>query len=169
MAHEVYHGMMKLGGERLELREECEVVAATWREAAAGDGSSDGDGGDFEVSFDDGASAAYDLIWLATGGDLDVAVHPLLGAVHSQHPIPLATGLPELQPDLTWDAGVPLHVLGGFAQLQLGPDALNLAGCRAGSVRVATALRPALGRPAVPTDSGKPSGTAKRGARAGGK
>ena len=142
-----------------------------------GDGGGDGGGGggggdgDFDVSFDDGTSAAYDLIWLATGGDLDVAVHPLLGAVHSQHPIPLANGLPELQPDLAWDAGVPLHVLGGFAQLQLGPDALNLAGSRAGSVRVATALRPVLGRPAVPTDSFGIAcrSASKRGARAGGK
>ena len=94
---------------------------------------------------------------------------PPTGAVHAQRAIPLAAGLPQLQPDLAWAADVPLYVLGGFAQLQLGPDALNLAGSRAGSVRVAAALRPALGRPAVPANSGKPSGTAKRGARGAGR
>ena len=49
------------------------MVSATWQAEAEG-------GGAFEVSFDDGASASYHLIWLATGGDLDVALHPLLGA-----------------------------------------------------------------------------------------
>ena len=34
--------------------------------------------------------------------------------------------------------------MGAFAQLQLGADALNLAGCRAGSVLVAKALRRVL-------------------------
>ena len=39
--------------------------------------------------------------------------------------------------------------MGAMAQLQLGADALNLAGCRAGSVLIARALRPYLrGEPA---------------------
>ena len=168
MAHEVFHGMIGLGaaGSRLTLKQECEVSSARWRDAAdAGDDDGGGGGGHFEVNFDDGSGGAYDLIWLATGGDLDVSHHPLLAYIHEQRPISLANGLPELQPDLAWAADVPLYVLGGFAQLQLGPDALNLAGCRAGSVRVATVLRPALGLPDAPTDSGKPSGATKRGAK----
>ena len=48
-----------------------------------------------------------------------------------------------LQPDLAWDAGCPLHVMGAFAGLQLGADALNLAGARSGGVIVARALREA--------------------------
>ena len=45
-----------------------------------------------------------------------------------------------LQPDLAWDAHCPLYVMGAFAMLQLGPDALNLAGARSGGVAVARAL-----------------------------
>ncbi len=34
-----------------------------------------------------------------------------------------------------------MYIMGALAQLQLGPDALNLAGGRHGAVRIATALR----------------------------
>ena len=40
-------------------------------------------------------------------------------------------------------AAGPCYVMGAFAQLQLGADALNLAGARSGSVLIARAL---LGR-----------------------
>ena len=50
----------------------------------------------------------------------------------------------QLKSDLSWDDDWPVYVMGAFAQLQLGADALNLAGCRAGSVLVAKALRPVL-------------------------
>ena len=39
---------------------------------------------------------------------------------------------------------MPLFVMGAFAQLQLGPDSLNLAGARSGSVIIARALKAAL-------------------------
>ena len=53
-------------------------------------------------------------------------------------------GLPLLQDDLSWAEGCPLYVMGAFAMLQLGPDALNLAGARSGGVIVARALASAL-------------------------
>ena len=75
---------------------------------------------------------------------IDVSREPLLGGVLAQRPIEVVGGLPVLTDELAWDDATPLYVLGGFAQLQLGPDALNLAGARAGTVRVARALRPQL-------------------------
>jgi len=55
-------------------------------------------------------------------------------------PIETAGGLPLLQADLSWAADCPLYVMGAFAQLQLGADALNLAGARSGGVLVARRL-----------------------------
>eukprot|EP00962_Isochrysis_galbana_P013087 scaffold3741_cov114-Isochrysis_galbana.AAC.7 len=98
------------------------------------------------VGFDDGSFGSFDLIWLATGGEMDLSLVPLFHQMLHQRPIPVVGGLPALQPDLSWDHGCPLHVMGAFAQLELGADALNLAGCRAGSVRIAKALRPLLRR-----------------------
>ena len=96
------------------------------------------------VTFDDRSVGDFDRVWLATGGELDVSREPLLGGVLAQRPIEVVGGLPVLTDELAWDDATPLYVLGGFAQLQLGPDALNLAGARAGTVRVARALRPQL-------------------------
>ena len=92
------------------------------------------------VRFDNGRMQRYDHIWLATGGDFDVDLVPILASLYAQYPIECVDGLPALQDDLSWAHNVPLYVMGAFAQLQLGPDALNLAGARSGSVIVATAL-----------------------------
>ena len=62
---------------------------------------------------------------------------PIFASLLLQRPIPVTAGLPHLQPDLKWDEKCPLHVMGAFAQLQLGADALNLAGARSGGVIVA--------------------------------
>ena len=122
------------------------MASAVWRGAAdTGGGELDMDTeGALEVGFDDGSSGSFDYIWLATGGDMDLALVPIFRRMLEQKPIPVVGGLPALQPDLSWDASCPLYVMGAFAQLELGADALNLAGCRAGSVRVAKALRPLL-------------------------
>ena len=53
----------------------------------------------------------------------------------------LLPGLPVLQPSLRWSHACPVYVMGPYAQLQLGPDALNLAGSRSGSCRIDTAIR----------------------------
>ena len=143
-------------GGRFELLEEVSVEDAEW--VAAGDGGDGGGGGGGDgggddggggggcvhVTFDDRSVGDFDRVWLATGGELDVSREPLLGGVLAQRPIEVVGGLPVLTDELAWDDATPLYVLGGFAQLQLGPDALNLAGARAGTVRVARALRPQL-------------------------
>ena len=93
-----------------------------------------------EVRFEDGSMARFDLVWLATGGNFDLELVPLLASLNAQRPIQVVDGLPDLQRDLSWAPGVPLYVMGAFAQLQLGADALNLAGARSGSVVVARAV-----------------------------
>ena len=145
---------------RARILEEVEVSTAMWRPKQEGGaskargfkqgepvGSAAGSAGSAEslfewrVGFDDGSSGRFDCIWMATGGELDCTLVPLLADLLSQWPIPVVRGLPALQADLSWDRECPVHVMGAFAQLQLGADALNLAGCRAGSVIVARTIR----------------------------
>jgi hypothetical protein len=52
--------------------------------------------------------------------------------------------LPVLTPSLRWSPTEDIFVVGALAAVQLGPDAGNLAGARAASVRVAACLRPLL-------------------------
>lgn len=88
-----------------------------------------------------GRSVECDVMWLSTGGVVELNEYPILRAFHAKEPTQIAGGLPVLQGDLAWKEGCPLYVMGALAQLQLGPDALNLAGGRHGAVRVATAIR----------------------------
>lgn len=125
---------------RLDILEEVEVSEASWRPHEPGGKPDGAGGGQIVVGFDDGRDAAFDYVWLATGGNLDLGLVPILASMHTQRPIDTANGLPVLRPDLSWDAGCPLYVMGAFAQLELGADALNLAGARSGSVLVAKAL-----------------------------
>ena len=97
-----------------------------------------------EIRFDDNSTSIFDDIWLATGGVLDMNLVPLLALFKSHWPIPEFEGLPLLQPDLSWDVKCPLYIMGAFAQMELGPDALNLAGARSGSVLIAKSLIPFL-------------------------
>ena len=120
---------------RFTLLEGVEVNEAHW----VGDGEG-GASGEVRVEFDDGGGGRYDFVWLATGGNLDLGLVPLLASLLAQRPIETAGGLPLLRPDLSWDSGCPLYVMGAFAQLQLGADALNLAGARSGGVIIARAL-----------------------------
>jgi hypothetical protein len=46
----------------------------------------------------------------------------------------------EIGADLQWREDCPLHVMGAYAALQLGPDALNLAGARVGAERLVELL-----------------------------
>ena len=133
-------------------------------DGGVGGGSTDGNGndglacdsgggadGEIVVSFEDGGTGTFDFVWLATGGALDLSLVPVLASLQSQRPIATSSGLPQLQPDLSWDPKCPVHVMGAFAQLQLGPDALNLAGARSGGVLVARAiLADGLGTKAAP-------------------
>ena len=146
MSDEVYHDLLSEdgssgggrsgggGGGRLELLEEAEVGEAWWQ----ADGGAAG--GHVAVRLVGGRRADVDFVWLATGGSPDLARVPLLASLLRQRPVPTAGGLPVLQPDLAWDAACPFFVMGAFAGLELGPDALNLAGARSGGVLVARAL-----------------------------
>eukprot|EP00750_Incisomonas_marina_P012802 INCI17161.6.p1 GENE.INCI17161.6~~INCI17161.6.p1 ORF type:complete len:587 (-),score=98.54 INCI17161.6:960-2720(-) len=131
-----------LGGEEpaVIVQENVEVEGAMWI------GAEDSSGGKpcWEVYFDDGERREFDQIWLATGAVLDVEQDPVLGSVMKQWPIATERGLPVLQPSLRWRRDCPLYVMGPYAQLQLGPDALNLAGSRSGSCRIDTAIRPMI-------------------------
>eukprot|EP00940_MAST-03C_sp_MAST-3C-sp2_P000349 g349.t1 len=113
------------------LVEETEVVQAHWVSSPKEN---------ITVRFDNGDLSQFDLVWLATGGMLDLELVPIFSSLLKQHPIRCVDGLPVLQDDLAWAENVPLYVMGAFAQLQLGADALNLAGARSGGVLVARAL-----------------------------
>jgi len=55
-------------------------------------------------------------------------------------PIEEYGGAPAIQTDLRWSPGTDAFVLGAYGALQLGPDAVNLAGARRGSRLVAKEL-----------------------------
>ena len=139
------------GRAPLEVLEEVEVSEATWHEdmeAYTGDSGAMrlGGPGEIRVKLDDERTRSYDMVWLATGGNLDLSLVPIFSSLMAQRPIGACSGLPLLQPDLSWDADCPLYIMGAFAMLQLGPDALNLAGARSGGVIVAKALLEATKR-----------------------
>eukprot|EP00939_MAST-03C_sp_MAST-3C-sp1_P001123 g1123.t1 len=131
---DVFESLLEEGRRRgrgsLTLAEATEVVQAHWMESS----------GDICVRLESGDLEHFDFIWLATGGNLDIGLVPLFASLQQQHAIPIVDGLPALQRDLAWAKGIPLYVMGAFAQLELGADALNLAGARSGGVVVARAL-----------------------------
>lgn len=86
----------------------------------------------------------FDRIWCATGSDVRLEKHPLLGGLLAQRPIETCNGFPCLTPDLAWDEGCELYVLGAPAALRLGPDAFNLLGARTSAARVAHVLQERL-------------------------
>jgi hypothetical protein len=100
----------------------------------------------WRMTLSDGDSLDCDLVILATGTAVDVASNPLFQELLAAcpPPAPLAGGLPVLDSDLRWAPGVPLHCMGVLAALQLGPDALNLAGAVGGARRLYPLLREAL-------------------------
>ena len=132
MSEDVY-ASLRACSSQIQLAEATTVVQAEWRSTGGSDGA-------IHIRFDDGAVACFDYVWLATGGNVDMTLVPILSSLQKQHPIVCVDGLPSLRHDLAWAEGVPLYVMGVFAQLQLGADALNLAGARSGSVVVAKAL-----------------------------
>ena len=128
---DVYRAMCESCSSHLNVLEECEVVQAHWVSSL----------NEIHVRFDGVHDISqFDYVWLATGGTLDLSLVPIFASLQSQHPIDTVEGLPVLQDDLSWAEDIPLYIMGVFAQLQLGADALNLAGARSGSVLVARAL-----------------------------
>eukprot|EP00438_Fugacium_kawagutii_P028018 Skav236489 [mRNA] locus=scaffold1440:252119:253423:+ [translate_table: standard] len=83
-----------------------------------------------------------DYLICATGASMDVASDPLLGGLQEVHPLPLHGGLPVLTESLQWGS-LPVHLMGNLAALELGPDAVNLAGATRGAFRISKALEAA--------------------------
>ena len=143
---------MQRSGRGLELMQHTQVLDAKWKFDGNGDGngSDDGDGEWLlHVREDCCASGAgsgsgsrdgtlkADAIWLATGHRIDVAAAEPLRSLRRLRPQPAEhDGLPELTPSLRWDEATPLYVSGSLSALQLGPDALNLAGAGLSAARI---------------------------------
>lgn len=68
----------------------------------------------------------------------DVCAEPLFKDLYEHFPIPVEGGLPAVDIDLRWCRGVEVYVTGAYASLQVGPEALNLAGAKAASERIYT-------------------------------
>ena len=103
-----------------------------------------GDGGacgHFEVFLDDDTDLRAERIWLATGSLPGVEDDPLFERLLAEHPVSVRNGFPELTRTLRWSRDVPLYLMGGLAALQLGPDAVNLAGGLRGALRVSDELK----------------------------
>ena len=82
-----------------------------------------------------------DWVCLCTGSALDIDMDPLLKNVRQHLPSDSVNGLPLLDSSMRWHPDWDMFVLGAYASLQLGPDALNLAGARRGAARVVPHLR----------------------------
>ncbi|GAA5950415.1 hypothetical protein JCM3765_004537 [Sporobolomyces pararoseus] len=82
-----------------------------------------------------------DYLVCSTGSKLSIDESlPFLDNIQRQFPIEKVGGLPCLTESLQWSKEVPLFMVGAFSMLELGPDALNLSGCRTGAERVAHRL-----------------------------
>ena len=117
----------------LSLYENCEVTSAVWK-------------GDFwQVKCSNSALHDYFIhqeinrIWLATGTQLDITAHPILGEVLAQYPIQVVNGLPALDEHLRWP-GCDLFLMGPWTALQVGPVARNLFGAKLACDRIVPAL-----------------------------
>ena len=139
------------------VREHTEVRAASWIDGPAdhhhhhnpnpdpdveqGGSCTAGAGGHFEVFLDDDTDLRAERIWLATGSLPGVEDDPLFEQLLAEHPVSIRNGFPELTSTLRWSRDVPLYLMGGLAALQLGPDAVNLAGGLRGALRVSDELK----------------------------
>lgn len=101
----------------LQICENCQIRQALWST------------GQWRILCHEGRCLLADRIWLATGHNLGVSLHPLLRQLHKQQPIKLVEDWPVLSDDLRWP-GTNVHFMGGLAALRLGPAARNLFGAR---------------------------------------
>ncbi|MEO0648446.1 MAG: FAD-dependent oxidoreductase, partial [Cyanobacteria bacterium J06650_10] len=118
---------------RVFLYEQCQVTRAVWQEDH------------WQVQCDNStvhdcfAHQSVDRIWLATGTEQNIAVHPLLQEVMEQHPADIVHGLPVLDQYLRWP-GCELFLMGPWTALQVGPVARNLFGAKLACARIVPAL-----------------------------
>ncbi|KAK9768241.1 hypothetical protein K7432_001263 [Basidiobolus ranarum] len=95
-----------------------------------------------ELTNDTNISAS--AIWLSTGrcqnSEINLNREIAFKKVIDQLNVKLIEGLPVVTEDLRLAAGENIFIMGAFAALQLGPNALNLIGARSGSERIASAI-----------------------------
>jgi len=82
----------------------------------------------------------FDYIWAATGREADITSEPIFKNLLQKFPIQIVRGLPVLDNDLKWSRDCDAFIMGAYAALQLGPDAENISGARAGSEKIASAI-----------------------------
>ncbi|KAJ3053294.1 hypothetical protein HK097_004625 [Rhizophlyctis rosea] len=102
----------------LGVKERVHVTQAIWRP----------DQELFEIHLSDQTIEFVHSIWLSTGTTIDVNEDALFRNLLTSIPIETFNGYPCLTKDLRWHPDYPLYVMGGYAALEVGPNALNLAG-----------------------------------------
>lgn len=119
--------LSKLEAERLvEVHDFTEIVSAVWD-------------GRWTITVNTDKSIAADYLICATGTQIDISSDPLLAKLQAIHPVRLVGGLPVLSEQLQW-GDLPIHLMGGPAALELGPDAVNMSGAARGALRIWPAL-----------------------------
>jgi lysine/ornithine N-monooxygenase len=125
---------------KLEICEDLEIWSADW----SSDSTSDSEGC-FNVECSDESKKCCHHIWLATGTQVDITQEPLFEEVLKESPIEIVRGFPVVRSDLSWSEKCRgLFVMGRYAAISLGPDALNLAGARMGSCKIVDSLKQLL-------------------------
>lgn len=83
-------------------------------------------------------SQLFDVVVLATGREFSLTndSESLLHKFYNEYPIPTYEGFPILTSSLRWNAEIPFYVMGAYASLEIGPDALNLMGGRNAASRI---------------------------------
>ncbi len=131
---------------RLNMRECTSVEHARW----------DQEHRVWEVLLTNGETIQVDYIFVATGRYevsrcnitemlidcrvINIETEPIFKDLMQQCPTETINGLPKLSIDLQWHLGWDLYLSGAYAALQVGPDALNIAGARTASERIFAAL-----------------------------
>lgn len=111
----------------VRIEEHCQVVCARWQEQQ------------WRVECSDGSHLQAERIWCATGTALDIRQHPLMADVLTTYPTQIIQGLPVLDAHLRLPNS-QLFLMGGYAALQVGPVARNLAGGRLACDRIVPAI-----------------------------
>ncbi|MBP0021444.1 MAG: SidA/IucD/PvdA family monooxygenase [Cyanobacteria bacterium SBLK] len=120
---------LRRGVRRGEVRieEHYRVVRAQWQAQQ------------WRVECSDGSHLEAERIWCATGTTLDIRQNPLMADVLATYPTQIIQGLPVLDAHLRLPNS-QLFVMGGYAALQVGPVARNLAGGRLACDRIVPAI-----------------------------
>ncbi|KAJ3169778.1 hypothetical protein HDU88_000415 [Geranomyces variabilis] len=118
----------------LRIRERVQISKVTWIDDSVELGQH------WHVELDDGSMECVDCIWMATGSKMDAQHDKLLSQLHRAIPVQCTEGLPMLTTDLKWHPQHSIYVMGGYAALQVGPTALNLAGAKIAADRIVESI-----------------------------